>query len=439
MWTVILLLALQAAPKPALPAAEANRLRASFAEALVDGAKAKKLVAEAERLEGRYSGESLLEALRAGPRLPAGEPKPRGTGRRKEKLEHIGDVIVGFTFESGGETYGYLVSLPKGYDAQSPAPLVLDPGHGSGAGKSLREKADFVPYFRGAADRSGLESALVVRSEIIEEIGADGRRGAKPEETVAAVFDDLFVDLASRFAIDPDRVYAAGISQTGFWSWYLGRARADRFAGIAPIAAVTWHVDPYLDCYANLPVYVVHGEKDPICKVEMPRRTSELLRQAGFPVTYVELPGAEHGGPVFGRLGEALGFLAQTARDPWPKRVRRALLTTQNPHAYWLRVTKLEREGDGRAQTPPVANLDARVEGQTITIESRGIAELELSLAAELLDLDAPIEVVWNERSVHSGPVESSFARALEQALAKADWRGTGPARLALRKPKGTP
>lgn len=439
MWTAILLLALQAAPKPALPAAEASRLRASFAEALVDEAKAKKLVAEAQRLEARYSSESLLVALRAGPRLPVGEPKPRGTGRKKEKLERIGDVLAGFTFESSGESYGYLVSLPRGYDPERPAPLVLDPGHGSGAGKPLREKADFVPYFRGAADEAGLGSAIVVRSEIIEEIGAGGRRGEKPEEAVAAVFDDLFADLASRFAIDPDRVYAAGISQTGFWSWYLGRARADRFAGIAPIAAVTWHVDAYLECYAQLPVYIVHGEKDPICKVEMPRRTSELLRKAGFAVTYVELPGAEHGGPVFGRLGEALGALAQTARDPWPKRVRRALLTTQNPHAYWLRVTQLEREGDGRAQTPPVAHLEARVEGQTITIESSGIGELELSLAAELLDLGAPIEVVWNTQVVHSGPLEARFSHALEQALAKADWRGAGPARLTLRKPKGTP
>lgn len=436
MLIALSLVLLQAPAKPDLPAAEIAKFRAAFAEALVDEAKAKRLVARAATLEKKHSLESLMAALRAGPRHAPGDPRPRSVGRTREKLERFGDVLAGFTFESGGDTYGYLVAVPRSYDPARPAAVVLDPGHGSGAGKSLREKADFTPYFRGAADAAGLEGALVVRSEIVEQIGADGLRGARPEDEVAAVFDDLFRDLASRFAIDPDRMYAAGISQTGFWCWYLGRARPDRFAGLTPIAAVTWHVDRYLECFANLPVYVVHGEKDPICKVEMPRRTTELLKELGFPVTYVELPGAEHGGPVFGRLGAALESLAQARRDPWPKRVRRALLSTRAPHAYWVRVTKLEREGDGKAASPPVAHLDVAVEGQTITIESRGIAELELALGAELVDLVRPVQVLWNQTEVHAGELTPRFADAVELALAKADWSGAGPARLALRKPR---
>ena len=421
---------------PALPAAEAAKFRAAFAEALVDDAAAKKLVAQAKALEAKHALPSLMDALRAGPKLPAGDPKPRKAGKAKESFETFGDVRTGFTFQHDGDAYGYLVAIPAKYDPARPVPVVLDPGHGTGAGKSLREKADFTPYFRNAADEAGLRDALVVRTEIVEQIGADGLKGARPEDEVAQVFDALFADLASRFAIDPDRVYAGGISQTGFWSWYLGRARPDRFAGIAPIAAVTWQVDRYLDCYANLPVYVVHGEKDPICKVEGPRRTTQLLKDLGFPVTYVELPGAEHGGPVFGRLGEALSALAKTPRDPWPKRVRRALLTTRAPHAWWVRVVELDKEGDGKAGSAPVAHLDARVDGQKVVIESRGIARLELALGAELLDLTQPVEVVWNTKSVHSGAVPTSFAAAVEVALAKADWRGAGPGRMALKAPR---
>jgi dienelactone hydrolase len=435
MLTLALALVL-AGDKPALPSSEAAKFRAAFAQALVDDAAAKKLVAQARALDAKYALPSLIDALRAGPKLPSGDPKPRKLGKAKESFETFGDVLTGLTFEHAGDAYGYLVAIPAKYDPAQPAPVVLDPGHGSGAGKSQREKADFTPYFRNAADEAGLRGALIVRTEIVEQIGADGLKGARPEDEVAAVFDALFADLASRFAIDPDRIYAAGISQTGFWSWYLGRARPDRLAGIAPIAAVTWQVDRYLDCYANLPVYVVHGEKDPVCKVEQPRRTTQLLKDLGFPVTYVELPGAEHGGPVFGRLGEALESLAKSPRDPWPKRVRRALLTTHAPHAWWARVVKLEKEGDGRAGSAPVAHLDARVEGQRVVIESRGIAELELALGSELLDLAQPVEVVWNAKTVHSDVVPASFATAVEVALAKADWRGAGPARIVRKAPR---
>jgi len=343
----LVLVGLLAAEKPALPAADALKFRAAFAEALADDSKSGKLVAQAKALDAKYSLASLMDTLRAGPKLAGGDPKPRTVGKAKEKFERFDDVIAGFTFESGKDVYGYLVSVPKSYDASKPAPLVLDPGHGSGSGKSLKEKADFTPYFRRGADDGGLEDALVVRTEIIEQIGADGVKGERPEDEVAAVFDDFFRDLASRFAVDSDRIFVAGISQTGFWSWYLGRARPDRFAGIAPIASVTWQVDRYLDCYANLPVYVVHGENDAICKVAMPRKTTQLLKDLGFPVTYVEIAGGEHGGVVFGRLSEALTALGKTPRDPWPKRVRRALLTTRAPHAYWVRVTKLAKEGDG--------------------------------------------------------------------------------------------
>lgn len=432
----LVLTVILAGEKPALPGPEAAKFRTAFAESLADEAKATKLVAQAKALESKHSLSSLMEALRAGPKLPAGDPKPRARGMVKEKLERIGDVTVGFTFASGPDVYGYLVAVPGSYDPAKPAPVVLDPGHGTGAGKSLKEKADFTPYFRNAADAAGLGAALVVRSEIVEQIGAGGLKGERPEDQVAAVFDDLFRDLASRFAIDPDRVYVAGISQTGFWSWYLGRARPDRFAGIAPIASVTWQVDRYLDCYANLPAYVVHGENDPVCKVAMPRKTTQLLKDLGFPVTYVEIPGGEHGGPVFGRLGDALESLARTPRDPWPKRVRRALLTTRAPHAYWVRVTKLEKEGDGEAGSPPVALLDARVEGQTITIGTKGIAALELSLASELVDLSQPVVAAWNGKEVRSGPVAPSFADAVSSALAKADWRGVGPVRIALVAPR---
>jgi len=428
---------LQTASKPPVSATEVTKFRTTFAEALADpDGKRGKLITQAKTLEGKYALDGLLTALRAGPLLPKGDPKPRAVGKDKEALKSIGTVTVGFLFESGKDTYGYLVDVPRGYEPTKRVALVLDPGHGTGAGKSLIEKADFLPYFRNAANDGGLAEALVVRTEILEQIGSGGVKGGRPDDEVAAVFDDFFRDLLSRFAVDLDRIYVAGISQTGYWSWYLGRARPDRLAGIAPIAAVTFQVDKYIECYANLPMYVVHGDQDPICKVEQPRQTTRLLKDLGFPVTYVELAGGVHGGAVFGRLGEALAALSKKPRDPWPRRVRRALLTTHAPHAYWLRVTKLDKEGDGEGTSPPIARLDVAVEGQHVTVDTQGVKELEFGFARELLDLDKPIEVTWNKKKVHADLIAPSFSAAVEAALDKADWIGVGPARITLAAPR---
>jgi dienelactone hydrolase len=423
---------------PPVPQADADKLRTAFAEALAEprgerrGKAAEKLLALARTLEKKHDHASLMDALRAGPKLAKGEPEPRGKGKDKESFQRLGTTIHGFTFTSQGASFRYLVDVPEGYDPSQPAPLVLDPGHGSGAKLDAEGKANFVPYFRNAAKQAGIPEALVARTEIIEQVGADGLFARWPEEQVAAVFDDFFRDLASRFAIDPDRVIAGGISQTGFWSWYLGRARPDRFAGIAPLASVTWHVDKYLECFANLPVYVVHGSEDTTCPVAQPRKTTKALAELGYPCTYVEIPGAGHEGRVFGRLGEALTALSAKPRAPWPESVRRALLTTQNPWCSWVRVTKLEKEGDGKAGSPPVARLEAKVEGQRIEILSHGVKALELWLARELCDLAQPIVVVWNTRTVHSGPVPPRFEHAVENALERADWKSAGETRLEL-------
>ena len=428
------------APTP-LPAADATRLRTEMVEALAEpsepaGKARGKLLAWARTLESKHTHASLMAALRQGPRLPAGDPQPRGRGKDKEVHTRVGPTTHGFRFESGGARISYLVDVPPDYDPARPAPLLVDPGHGSGAKLDAKGKIGFVPYFRSGADEGGLAAALVARTEILEQIGADGLRGASEEEIVAAAFDDFFRDLASRFAFDPDRVYVAGISQSGFWSWYLGRARPDRYAGLAPIAAVTWQVDAYLDCFARLPIVVVHGSEDKVCPVAQPRATTAKLGERGSPCTYIEVEGAGHDGGVFGRLGQALEQLSKHTRDPWPKHVQRSLLSTRNPWCAWVRVVRLEREGDGRAGSPPVARVEARVEGQLITLRTQGVRELELWPAGELLDLAQPVEVRWNDALVHSGPLQPRFSEALENALARADWKASGELRLALKAPR---
>lgn len=420
-----------------LPKAKRKLVRENLAALLQAerSAKRKKLIEETAELAEEYLFDDLIEAVRLGPIYPRGLPEARQVAGEQEELERFGSVIVGYTFEHDGESYRYAVDVPDGYDSKVARGLLLDPGHGSGADADAEGKAGFLGMYRNHVDGAGRKDWLVVRSEIIEAIGAGGKRGQLPEDEVVAVFLSLFRDVSSRFNVDLDRIYVAGISQTGFWSWYLGLGLADRLAGIAPAGAVTWQSNKYLSNYQNLPVYAVHGNQDTICPVVQPRATCAALARLGSPVVYQEVNGG-HDFSVWKELEGAIGQLAERPRNPYPVRISKNLQTLRSPWAYWLRVDELEDELDGKAGNAPSGGIDAELVEQTVHLYSEGVRRVTLGFSAEMLDLERPIEVVWNGKTVHEGLLERNFGTTLELAVEKCDWRGSFAASLSLRAPR---
>jgi len=298
---------------------------------------------------------------------------------------------------------------------------------------SDREKGDGMGFFRRNADKGGGQDWLVVRTDIVEDIGVDTKN--RPEDYGSKVFQEMFRDLATRYHFDPDRVYVGGLSQTGFWTWFLGRERPDRYAGLAPMAAVTWEVDHYVGNFINVPIYVLHGEKDPTCPVRQPRTTCPALARHGVPIVYHEVPRGTHGGGVFPLFWKALAHVGRFPRTRYPVRISKSLQTTLDGWCYWLCVKEIENEGPGRANLPPTAGIDGERDGQTIRLYSDGVKRITLGLASEMLDLDQPVVVIWNGKQVHAGQAERSLATLLELVHEKVDWRQTFLAKLELKAP----
>jgi len=424
-------------PTAELPASEANKLRTLYGQALAEGgAKAEaQLVALAERLEPKYAHEDLVGALRQGPLLTRDFDEPRKQGKQLEQLHTFGSTTVGFSFSCAAGVFRYAVDVPSSYDPQQPVAVLLDPGHGTGKGKTDEEKAKFLEFYRGQCAAAGLEDWLVARTEIIEQVGTGGLRGALPEDQIASIFEAFWRDLSSRWSIDPDRLYVAGLSQTGFWAWYLGRTNAQRLAGIAPMSSVTWQVDKYLDNFAKLPCFVLHGEADQVCAVAQPRATCAALRRLGAPVEYVEVAGSAHDSKTWGRLNEALAWLAVRPRNTYPSELSRALQTLENPWCGWLRIEELEHSADGKAPSAPTAKIQAAIQGQELRLTSSGVKRVTLFLEGRMLDLRQPIEVFWNEKRVHQGRLKPRFGTTIEAALERADWKQLFDTQLSLRCP----
>jgi polyhydroxybutyrate depolymerase len=161
-----------------------------------------------------------------------------------------GDTAV--TLQVGGQSRGYLLHVPPAYDGTKPAPLILD---FHAIGNSGATELTLSPY-PAVTDAQGVIMAF-----------PDGLPG--PAGTgwnvgpccVADVDDVAFAravvaDIQRAACIDPDRIYAVGVSTGGGMAHYLGCHAADTFAAVAP-AAFDLLEENVADCLPARPITVI--------------------------------------------------------------------------------------------------------------------------------------------------------------------------------------
>ena len=162
------------------------------------------------------------------------------------------------------ETRGYWLDVPMGA-ADQPRPLVLVFHGFDGQPRRLRRWSGFGRL----AQRNGF---IAVFPEGHEGVELRGKTGVGwdmyPHESRDATFVSALLDrLEQDFCVDRARVYAAGLSNGGFFANVLGCRLADRLAGIAAVAGSM----PLRDCQPARPVAVqlIHGRRDQVVKVEL--------------------------------------------------------------------------------------------------------------------------------------------------------------------------
>jgi phospholipase/carboxylesterase len=100
-----------------------------------------------------------------------------------------------------------------------------------------------------------------------------------------------------RWRIDPERLLLTGMSDGGTFCYVTGLVRTSPFTHLTPVSA-TFH--PMMAAIADaermrdLPIYLVHGQRDWMFPVESARHTRDALAAAGANVTYREIAGLSH-------------------------------------------------------------------------------------------------------------------------------------------------
>lgn len=146
-----------------------------------------------------------------------------------------------------GSNRSYLLHVPAGYDKDKPTALVLN-FHGFMSNPQLQNAAS---GFEAMSDREGFILAT-------PDGGIGWRFPQSSREANTAFVRELVASLRANLCVDPKRIFAAGKSQGGFMSSWLGCMAPDLFAAVAPVSGI---YEPPATC-APIPIIEFHGSAD---------------------------------------------------------------------------------------------------------------------------------------------------------------------------------
>lgn len=249
------------------------------------------------------------------------------------------------------------------------------------------------------------------------------------EAHIDPLFQQLIDAQVAINGVDPDRVYLMGYSAGGDGVWQLAPRMADRFAAAAMMAG---HPnDARLEPLRNLPFAIFMGGADSAYDRNRiaAERGAELERlHAADPGGYVSMtrvyPGLPHW--MNRKDAEVLPWMAQFTRNPWPARVVWVQDDVPHDRFYWLQLPDA-------VALKPGERIDAAVAEQTITLTGTVSVGLTLRLSDRLLDLDKPVRVIANGRTVFEGKVARTAAVIEASLRERADPASAAMALLPLR------
>jgi pimeloyl-ACP methyl ester carboxylesterase len=242
------------------------------------------------------------------------------------------------------------------------------------------------------------------------------------ESHIDPMFGRLIEDYVCVRGVNPDKVYLMGYSAGGDGVWQLAPRMADRFAAAAMMAG---HPnDARLDGLRNLPFAILMGGNDGA--YERNKMAEERIGQLEE-LRKQDPAGYRSFGRIYAGLGhwmehrdrEAIPWMAEHKRNPWPKRIVWVQDDVLHSRFYWLQLPNKDIARAGQ-------RIEATVDGQAIRLTGDIPQGLRLGLRDELIDLDQPVTVSVNGRTVFNSVVPRT-AKCIAEALAERFDRSATP------------
>ena len=284
------------------------------------------------------------------------------------------DIVDRFqkrSFEGRGLVVSYGLFVPEDYDPSVAYPLVLAL---HGAGERGSDYRHLGPHRLATSwadpTRQADHPAFVLVPQVPS--GLRWTTDQDPDDTDFVPIElatlDILDAIEAEFTIDPDRVYAVGLSLGGHATWDFVSRLPGRFAAAVPMSGRGF--TSQADDLGDLPIWAFTGETDTVVPPSQTRRVVQALEDLGRQVIYTDCRRA----PVEARAFDCPGRIAQdslaeaidaharliytsepqTGHGPWAPWFDHPLL------ADWL-FSKVRLDAEAVAVTSPTA--DARVSG----------------------------------------------------------------------------
>ncbi len=234
----------------------------------------------------------------------------------------------------------------------------------------------------------------------------------------------ILTEVKRVYNVDENRVHVFGSSDGGTGAYFLGFRDTTPWAGFLPfIGDPRVLLNPangadgnvHLANLTNKPLFIVNNEEDPLYPVRQIIPFLGALENVGADFEFTPKPGG-HNTSWWPEEEENIErFVATHPREPHPERVFWATeLTDRYNRAHWVVIDYLGAlEGDDTRRYlasvtagEPAGVLDARREGNTVTLLAYRVRRLTLLISPDAFDLDAPLRVVANGDVVFEGMAE---------------------------------
>src|SRR5918996_723280 len=174
----------------------------------------------------------------------------------------------------------YLIFLPTGYGSRSERwPLILFLHGGGERGHDIeRVKVHGPPKI--VAQRPDFPFIVVAPQIDTNMIWSTAQPAALLEE------------VGERYRVDPDRLYLTGLSMGAYGAWHLAMEFPHRFAALV---AISGGATPSGMCaLRHLPIWVFHGAKDDVIKLDRSEELVTRLQRCGGNVKFTVYDDAGH-------------------------------------------------------------------------------------------------------------------------------------------------
>lgn len=260
--------------------------------------------------------------------------KNRIEKRMEEKPEPSTDADVNTKFKPGDYTVSmnysgikryYMVHVPRQYDGKSPSPLLLAL-HGGGGDMGIQATDEFYKLI----SKSDKEGFIAVFPNGFSPFNSGKLATWNAGKCCAAARDKNIDDVgfikkvvsnvSAQAAIDPNKIFAIGMSNGGMLSYRLACELATTFRAIASVAGT----DNTVQCSPKAPISVLHIHAKNDDKVLFNGGAGASFRDESKVTDFVSVP-------------ETISkWVKLNGCDPTPNRV------LQNPQAYCDKYSKCQ-------------------------------------------------------------------------------------------------